>query len=48
MEFFEAIHKRRSVRAYLLPVAILTVGYPAEIPLSTPRRSLEELVYYVR
>ncbi|MFN3598462.1 MAG: nitroreductase family protein [Aquificaceae bacterium] len=32
-----------SAPADLKPVAILTVGYPAEVPIPTPRRSLEEI-----
>ncbi len=30
----------------LTPVALLSLGYPAEIPELTPRRSLEEIVAY--
>ena len=29
------------------PVALLPVGYPAESPLRTPRRSLADLVHYI-
>ena len=29
------------------PVALLTVGYPAESPLRTPRRSVADLVHYI-
>jgi nitroreductase len=31
----------------LLPVAILPIGYPAEEPKPTPRRSLADLVHEV-
>ncbi len=44
----DCLGKALSIPHYLLPVAILTVGYPAEIPVFTTRRSLNELVYYVR
>jgi nitroreductase len=29
----------------MLPVAILPIGYPAEQPEPTPRRSLDDLVH---
>ncbi len=31
---------------HLVPVALLSLGYPAEIPEPTPRRPLEEMVTY--
>ncbi|QKT02983.1 nitroreductase family protein [Ectothiorhodospiraceae bacterium 2226] len=31
----------------LLPVALLAVGYPAELPEPTPRRRLDEMVRYL-
>lgn len=38
---------RRAIRvpAELLPVAILSIGYPAERPMPTPRRPLGDLVH---
>jgi nitroreductase len=32
----------------LRPIAILPIGYPAEIPPSTPRRGIKSLVHYVK
>jgi nitroreductase len=45
---FDADQVRRTVEipAELEPVAILALGYPAEIPEATPRRKLNELVTY--
>lgn len=31
----------------LVPIAILSLGYPAELPEPTPRRRMEEVVVYV-
>jgi nitroreductase len=40
---------RRAIRASegVLPVAILAIGYPAEKPEPTPRRSIEDLVHEI-
>ncbi|MGD0499666.1 MAG: nitroreductase family protein [Bryobacteraceae bacterium] len=43
--FDDAAVQRVLGRQDLLPVAILPMGYPAEEPEPTPRRSLEELVH---
>lgn len=42
----EEIARQLHLDAGLVPVAILSVGYPAEIPELTPRRHLSEMVQY--
>jgi nitroreductase len=43
--FDDAAVQRVLGRQDLLPVAILPIGYPAEQPEPTPRRSLDDLVH---
>ena len=45
--FDDAAVQRVLGRHDLLPVAILPIGYPAEEPEPTPRRSLADLVHEV-
>ncbi|MEW6364367.1 MAG: nitroreductase family protein [Acidobacteriota bacterium] len=42
-----AVRRAIGIGADLVPVAILPIGYPAETPLKTPRRSLSDLVHSV-
>jgi len=41
----DAVRKAIGVANDLLPVAILPIGYPAEHPEATPRRTLQDLVH---
>jgi nitroreductase len=47
--YFDEQKVRQSVNldASLQPVALLSVGYPAELPEPTPRRKLEEVIQYI-
>ncbi len=40
----ERVSRQLQLPAHLDPVAILSVGYPAELPAPTPRRRLDEIV----
>jgi len=41
-----AVGKTLAIDGGLQPVAILGLGYPAEIPEPTPRRKLRDIVTY--
>ena len=41
-----AVRRILDLPAHLVPVALLSVGYPAELPEPTPRRRLEEMVRF--
>lgn len=43
----ERIKQAFDLRSGLEPVAILSIGYPAELPEETPRRTLDEVVDYL-
>ncbi len=43
----DAVRKALDISEELVPVALLPVGYAAESPQITPRRTLDELVQYV-
>lgn len=43
----ERIKQTFALEAGLEPVAILSIGYPAELPEETPRRALDEVVEYL-
>jgi nitroreductase len=43
----EKLKSSLELEAGLEPVAILCVGYPAELPAETPRRNLDEVVSYL-
>jgi len=43
----ERIKDEFKLTAGLEPVAILSIGYPAELPEESPRRSLDEMVSYL-
>ena len=42
----EEVRKTLGIAAGLTPVALLCVGYPAELPEPTPRRRMDEVVKY--
>jgi len=42
----DAVRELLGLDPGLVPVAMLSVGYPAELPESTPRRPLDEVVSY--
>ncbi|HKJ87181.1 MAG TPA: nitroreductase family protein, partial [Gammaproteobacteria bacterium] len=42
----DAVRDILEIEPHLHPVAVLALGYPAEIPEPTPRRKLNELVTY--
>ncbi|KPV39171.1 nitroreductase [Thiohalorhabdus denitrificans] len=42
----DALRELLQLEDHLRPVAVLALGYPAEIPEPTPRRKLNELVTY--
>ncbi len=43
----ETVRSTLELGSHLRPVAILALGYPAEIPEPTPRRKLNDLVTYI-
>ncbi len=43
----ERIKKSFSLEPELEPIAVLSIGYPAELPEETPRRPLDEIVSYL-
>lgn len=42
----QAVREQLGLDAALQPVALMTVGYPAELPVPTPRRRLAEVVSF--
>ena len=42
----EKVRQALGLDASLVPVALLAVGYPAELPESTPRRRMDEVVEF--
>ena len=42
-----AVREAAGLEPSLVPVAILCLGYPAELPEATPRRRLDEVVRYL-
>lgn len=42
----EAVRKLLNIEQTKRPVALLSIGYPAEVPEPTPRRHLDEVVRY--
>lgn len=42
----EEVSKLLKLKETLRPVALLTIGYPVELPTPTPRRSLSEVVRF--
>ncbi len=47
--YFDEQHVKTilNINEALVPVALITVGYPAELPDPSPRRRLEEVVQYL-
>jgi len=43
----QQVKKTLDIDEQLVPVAILTVGYPAELPEPSPRRRLEEVIQHI-
>lgn len=43
----EQLKKQFALKAGLEPLALLSIGYPAELPEETPRRPLDEVVDYL-
>ncbi|KPK40410.1 MAG: nitroreductase [Gammaproteobacteria bacterium SG8_47] len=42
----QGVRSALSLEARLVPIALLAVGYPAELPEATPRRRLDEIVSF--
>jgi nitroreductase len=42
----EAVRSALSLEPTLVPIALLAVGYPAELPEATPRRRIDEIVTF--
>ncbi len=43
----EAIKKEFGLAAELEPIAILSIGYPAELPEESPRRAMDQVVTHI-
>lgn len=47
--YFDEARVRQSlaIPSHLVPIALLSLGYPAELPAPTPRRRLDDIINYV-
>ena len=42
-----AVHRALGLNEDLLPIALLSLGYPAELPATTARRPMDEVITYL-